>query len=256
MGIDHQYFLQAIHLWKILKNQSLRRLKSSHGYQFKHVSFLKQESYPFLCDASDRLQVPGAIAGPQLGDAAHRLVKNTLNIKLNNTSRGFLEQPPAHHTTNRFRAAGPSRYERYDGENTNGYYGQPNHHGVMARPRYPFTSNGGQNDRHNFRTQFRSQHQEQSYNVKAGFSALTMEEGVRPRSSRLPNSGPINLEPRFVQNMGRPVPPPKWITKAPPANEMYSRHQEAASGAVPYDKQTKVYQVKKQEPQDTPDCGN
>ncbi|XP_057425377.1 5'-3' exoribonuclease 4-like isoform X2 [Lotus japonicus] len=203
-----------------------------------------------------RLQVPGAIAGPQLGDAAHRLVKNTLNIKLNNTSRGFLEQPPAHHTTNRFRAAGPSRYERYDGENTNGYYGQPNHHGVMARPRYPFTSNGGQNDRHNFRTQFRSQHQEQSYNVKAGFSALTMEEGVRPRSSRLPNSGPINLEPRFVQNMGRPVPPPKWITKAPPANEMYSRHQEAASGAVPYDKQTKAYQVKKQEPQDTPDCGN
>src|ERR1044072_5812223 len=185
------------------------------------MSLCKKPSLTFLCNASDRPQVPGAIAGFQLGEAAHRLVKNSLNIKLNNTSHGVLEQPPVHHTMNRPRSGGPSRYENYHGENTIGYHGQPNHHGAMARPRYPFSSNGGLNDRQNFRIQYRSQHQEQTHNVNAGFSDLTMEEGGRPRSSRLPNSGPINLDPRIMQNMGRPIPPPKWITKVPPINEMY-----------------------------------
>ncbi|XP_028221826.1 5'-3' exoribonuclease 4-like isoform X3 [Glycine soja] len=197
--------------------------------------------------ARERLQVPGAIAGSQLGEAAHRLVKNTLNIKSNNTSHGLLEQPPVHHTMNRHRSAG---YGKYYGENISGYYGQYNHHGI-TRPKY-----GGQNDRQNLKIQDRLHNQEQFHNTKSEFVALTMEEGERPRSSRLPNSRPVtNLQPRFMQNMDPSIPPPKWMTRTPPMNGMHTRHQEAALGPATHDKQTKkVYQVKTRQP-DTPEYG-
>ncbi|WJX19421.1 5'-3' exoribonuclease 4 [Trifolium repens] len=218
----------------------------------------------------ERSQVPGAITGSQLGEAAHRLVKNSLNIKWNNTSHGLLEQPPHRHTTNRFQSAGPSGYGKYYGENTNSYHGEHNHHSIMARDRYPISSNGGQMDRRNFRIQDRSRHQEQFQNVKSGFSALTMEEGSRPKPSRLPSSGPptnieiqfvqntgpprppptsgppTNIEPQFMQNTGPPRPPPNWNNKAS-MNGMYTRRQE-----VPHHKQVKkVYQVKTRLPQET-----
>lgn len=210
----------------------------------------------FLFVTSDRPLAPGAIAGSQLGEAAHRLVKNSLNIKLNNN--GSWEQPPVHRTMNRLQSAGSSGYGNYYGENRNGYHVEYNHHVTMTRPTYPFSSNGGQIDRQNFRMQDRSWRQEQFQNVNTGFSALTIEEGVRPRPSRLPNYGiTTNLEPRFVQHMGPPITPQKWNSKAPPRNEMYMRRQEAAVGAVSHDKRTKkVYQVKTRLPHDTPEYGN
>ncbi|KAI4350037.1 hypothetical protein L6164_010564 [Bauhinia variegata] len=215
----------------------------------------------------ERPQVPGAIAGPQLGEAAHRLVKNTLNIKLN-MSPGLLEQPfqniPGHHTTNRFRSPGPSGYGKYYGEETSYNNGPYNNH--QGRPRFPISSNIGQNDRHYFRIQDRSQYQENFHNVKGGFSALTMEEGARSAVAskpppmmlpRTPNSGiATNLSQHFVQNIGPPIPPPKWITKEPAMNGMYVRHQEGGFGGV-YDKQVKkVYQVKTRHPQDMSEYGD
>ncbi|XP_058754260.1 5'-3' exoribonuclease 4-like isoform X1 [Vicia villosa] len=205
----------------------------------------------------ERPQLPGAITGFQLGEAAHRLVKNSLNIKLNNTSHVLAEQPPVRHTVNRFQSAGPSGYGTYSRENTNSYYGEYNHHGVMTRHRNPVSSNGGHIDRQNFRIQDRSRHQEQLQNVNNGFSSLTMEEGSRPTPSRQSISRPTtNFEPRYVQNTGPPTPHPKWNTKAP-INGIYTRHQETAYGAVPRDKPAKkVYQVKTRLPQETPDYGN
>ena len=189
-------------------------------------------------DASHRPQIPGAKAGSELGEAAHRFVKNTLNIKSNNRSHGLLEQPPVHHTMNRLRSAG---YGKYYGENASGYNGQHNHHGVMTTPKY-----GGHNDRQNFKVRDRLQREEQFHNMKTELSALTMEERERPRSLRLPSSRPItNLQPRLVQNTDPSIPPPKWMTKPQPMNGMPARHQEAASGPTIHDKQTKkVYQVK------------
>ncbi|XP_073222985.1 5'-3' exoribonuclease 4-like isoform X2 [Cicer arietinum] len=203
----------------------------------------------------ERPQVPGAITGSQLGEAAHRLVKNTLNIKWSNTSHGGYDGEYNHHGIKS--PSGPSGYGKYYGENTNSYYGEYNHHGIMTRHRYPSSSSGGQMDRQNFRIQDRPRHQEQFQNVKNGFSALTMEEGSRPKPPRLPISGPTtNLEPRFGQNTVRPIPPPKWNNKAP-VNGMYTRRQETSFGAGPHDKKMKkVYQVKTRVPQVTPDCGN
>ncbi|XP_057439452.1 5'-3' exoribonuclease 4-like isoform X2 [Lotus japonicus] len=210
----------------------------------------------------ERQEVPGAIAGPQLGEAAHRLVKNSLNVKLNNTAYGMVEPNPM----NRLRPAGASGSGKYYGDDTGGgYYGHQyyNQQGMITRPRY----NGGQNDRQNFRIQERSQYHEQFHNMKTGFSALTMNEGVRPRSSavpsprgppmilsRVPNSG-HTAQQQFVQNTGPPIPPPNWITRAPDTNGIYPTYQEAALGAA-YDKHAKVYQVKTRQPQDMPEYGN
>ncbi|KAG4913993.1 hypothetical protein JHK84_054442 [Glycine max] len=215
-------------------------------------------------------QVHGAMAGPQLGEAAHRLVKNSLNIKSNNMPYGSPEQFPGHHAMNRLRSAGPSGYGKYYVEDKSGYYGQQNNHqGMITRPRYPVSSNGGNNEKQNFRIQDRSQHHEQYYNGRTGFHTMTMEEGARPRPyavpsprtqvvmlSRSPNSGPTtNGQHQFVQNMGPPIPPPNWITRAPDTNGIYAWHQETALGGA-YDKQhIKVYQAKTRQPQDMPDEG-
>ncbi|KAK7269240.1 hypothetical protein RIF29_21960 [Crotalaria pallida] len=199
----------------------------------------------------ERPQLPGAIVGCQLGEAAHCLIKNTLNIKLNTnscTSHELLEQPPGHHITNRLQSAGPSGYGKYYGENTNGYYRQHNQQGAMIRPRYPTLSNGMQNYRQSYRIQDRSLHQEQYHNVNTEFSALTLEEGMKTRPSRLPNYRPTtNPRRQFVQNTGPPRPPPKVITKAPALSGMYTRRQETVSDRAGYGKQMKVYQVKTQQ---------
>ncbi|KAK8468744.1 hypothetical protein PHAVU_006G099200 [Phaseolus vulgaris] len=219
----------------------------------------------------ERPQLHGAMAGPQLGEAAHRLVKNSLNIKPNNAPYGFPEQLPGHHAMNRgLRSAGPSGPGKHYAEDTSGYYGHHyNHQGMITRPRYPVSSNGGHNDKQNFRIQDRSQHHEQQYyNGRTGFYTLTMEEGPRPRPhavpppktpvvmlSRPPNSGPTtNLQQQFL---GPPIPPPKWITRAPDTNGIYARHQEVAIGGAYDNKQMKkVYQVRSRQPQDMPEYGN
>lgn len=223
-----------------------------------------------MCDACDRQQLHGAMAGHQLGEAAHRLVKNSLNIKPNNAPHGFPEQLPGHHAMNRgLRSAGPSGPGKYYAEDTSGYYGHHyNHQGMITRPRYPVSSNGGHIDKQNFRIQDRSQHHEQQYyNGRTGFYTLTVEEGPRPRPyavpppktpvvllSRPPNSGPTtNPQQQFV---GPPVPPPKWITRAPDTNGIYAHQEVAIGGAYDNKHMKKVYQVRSRQPQDVPEYGN
>ncbi|CAK8544737.1 unnamed protein product [Lathyrus sativus] len=220
--------------------------------------------------ARERQHVPGAIAGPQLGEAAHRLVRNSLQFN-NNTPYGLPDQFQGHHTMNKVRPTGASGSGRYYGEESNNYYGQNySPQGIMTRPRFPMSSNGWQNDRQNIRIQDRSQYYEQFHNMKTGFHALTMDEGVKPRSSVAPspkipammlmrpqNSGhTTNLQSQFVQNIGPPIPPPNWISKAPDMDGIYAMHQEAGLGGA-YDKPIKkVYQIKTRNPQDMPEQGN
>ncbi|KAM3705174.1 hypothetical protein ACB098_03G060200 [Castanea mollissima] len=206
----------------------------------------------------ERPQVPGAIAGPSLGEAAHRLVKNTLNIN---------------YTVNRPRPAGPSGYQRGFTEDPNYYHGHHNNFpGMVARPRFNVASNGLQGERQNLRTQDRLQYPDQIRNLRTGVSALAIEVSVRTRppavmsprptammSPRMPNLGnSTNLPNQFVENMGAPpTPPPKWINKAPAANGgMHIRQQETASWGTCEKQVKKVYQVKTRSPQDMPDSGD
>ncbi|XP_017977359.1 PREDICTED: 5'-3' exoribonuclease 4 isoform X1 [Theobroma cacao] len=227
----------------------------------------------------DRPRVPGAIVGPQLGEAAHRLVKNTLNIKSNGSSSGWGEQPPIfnisnnyssirprpagpsgyergffddpnHYYSSRPRPAGPPGYERGYGDNLN-YYGQYNNpQGIMGNPRHP-SSNGMQSIRNNFRAQDRLQNQERHHDLGTAMSALTLDGSAKGRahvemSSQMPNSGyPQNLGHRSEQNSGAlPKPPTKWINKPVNVNTGTYLKQENAS-SVAYEKQMKkVYQIK------------
>ncbi|XWS64655.1 hypothetical protein CRYUN_Cryun05aG0021600 [Craigia yunnanensis] len=175
----------------------------------------------------DRPRVPGAIVGPQLGEAAHRLVKNTLNFKSNGSSSGLFEQPPffnissnytsirprpagpsgyergffddpSHYYSSQKRAAGPSGYEKGYGDGPN-YYGHYNHpQGIMGNSRHP-SSNGMQVKRNNFRAQDRLPNQDHYHDLRTGMSALTFEGSGRGRahaemSSRVTNS-------RYSQNL-------------------------------------------------------
>lgn len=65
----------------------------------------------------DRPPVTGAVSGPSLGEAAHRLIRNTLNIKTTGLHDGVMGQKAhqtsvGHYTTNRPRPAGPFSYGR------------------------------------------------------------------------------------------------------------------------------------------------
>ncbi|MED6161127.1 5'-3' exoribonuclease 4, partial [Stylosanthes scabra] len=180
----------------------------------------------------ERPQVSGAIAGSQLGEAAHRLVRNSLNIKLNNIS----QQHASHHTINNLQSAGSSGHGKHYPESTDGYNGQYNHQGIMTRPKYPISSNEG--GRQNFRALDRLQ-QKPFHNLKTGFSAMTIEEEARTRTSG-PTANPQH------QHMGLR----KWSPKTSIMNGKYTG--PAASG-----KQMKVvYQVKMRQHHDKPEDGN
>ncbi|CAN1272059.1 5'-3' exoribonuclease 4 [Linum perenne] len=162
----------------------------------------------------DRHQVPGAMAGPQLGEAAHRLVKNSLNIRSNH---GIPQQPllSSNHVSNRGRMM-PAPYG--NGSDPNYRYGQYNNQqpSPTARPRHPFPSNGVQGgpSRHNL------SHNDKSRDLRMGMSGLTLDENIpaRPQPAvqllqRIPNSGYPQTP---IESSGPlPSPPTKWINNPP-----------------------------------------
>ncbi|XP_021669353.2 5'-3' exoribonuclease 4 isoform X2 [Hevea brasiliensis] len=190
----------------------------------------------------ERPQVPRGIAGPLLGEAAHRLVKNTLNIRPNGSSSRYFEQPPYRNIPgnpmfNRPRPAGPSGNERSYNYDPNYYYGHyGNQQGLMSNPRFSPISNGMPGNRHNFKTQDRVQYPEQYHDIKSGISALTVEENVRSRPpvvilQRVPNTGSnSNMHHQVEQNIGPlPSPPTKWIFRPAGDAETNFRQEKGAS---------------------------
>ncbi|KAK1297180.1 5'-3' exoribonuclease 4 [Acorus calamus] len=128
--------------------------------------------------ARDRRPVPGAISGPLLGVAAHRLVRNTLQIKSHNNggASGLLEMPNRNgppYFQNKSRPAGLV-------PDTN-YY---NHMNYNARA---FTTNHRpasvyNEARQNFRTQERFGSQEQNYALEREISTLKIQDRRRPQN--------------------------------------------------------------------------
>lgn len=210
-----------------------------------------------------------------LGEAAHRLLKNTLNMKPANTSFGILSQTPyrnmhSNHLVNRPRPAGPSGYEKGFNGDSNYHFGRyDNSQGEISSPQF-LSPNNLQGNRQNFRAQDRSTFQEQYRNLKTTeqnirvqdrlpyqgqfselsteMSALTIEEGVRAkqpavRASRMPTTADaMNTNNQFAQNKSPPAPPSKWIEKQATGNAGIS------VSAGTYEKtMKKVYQVKMQQ---------
>ncbi|XP_043691265.1 5'-3' exoribonuclease 4-like isoform X2 [Telopea speciosissima] len=174
----------------------------------------------------ERPLVPRAISGPLLGEAAHRLLKNTLQIKANTaTSSALLDAPLKRNfhnqMVNRPWPARPSGYERgfpQDLNYYNAHYNPPR--GTITSSRTGPNFHEMQGNRQNFRAQDGQSYQEQ-YNLNTGLAAVTIEEGVRS----WPHNGVQNAEysPNLHQstdwNLGSPpLPPTNWIDRQRPRN--------------------------------------
>ncbi|GMP40802.1 hypothetical protein CsSME_00011118 [Camellia sinensis var. sinensis] len=198
----------------------------------------------------DRPPILGSISGPRLGEAAHRLLKNTLNLKPNhnNYSESFQQTPyrnsqSNHVIINRPRAAGPSGYGRGFIDNSSPYYGNYNNpRAITGPPRSAPSQYEFQGNRQNIKAQDRYS--------RAGMSALTIDE-VRTRPQAMmslmtPNSGQLpNNGNQFVQNMASlPSPPPKWINRPPSSSGLYYDQQQKSTASTYEAQVKKVYQVK------------
>lgn len=162
----------------------------------------------------------GTLSGHVLGEAAHRLVKNSLQLKSNNAVR-LLDKPwgNAAPCVNKPRPAGPSGYERGFMEDKDYYrsstYNPPicNIRGFSNSRPFQFASDF-QGYRQNFGMQ-KSNYQNHE-NTSTGISNLTIEEGPRFQShARMPNCRCWPNHQRHIQNAGPPPPllPLNWIDK-------------------------------------------
>ncbi|KAK9073638.1 hypothetical protein SSX86_007962 [Deinandra increscens subsp. villosa] len=138
---------------------------------------------------NNRPQVPGAIHGNMLGEAAHRLIKNSLNIKSSSNSPGLNDQSQYRNfpstnlqMQNRPRPAGPVGRGRSYNHDPNHYNGYPNPRGQTPRPRFgPSPPNHLQTNRQNIKLQDSYTYQDQYRDIRNGMAGLTMGSGVRNR---------------------------------------------------------------------------
>lgn len=229
-----------------------------------------------------RPQVSGAISGPTLGAAAHRLVKSSLQNNFSGNGRSFdMSDRSYSYMVAKPRPAGPLGYERGFQE-TNSYYNYsgPNPRAPSnSRPVHLFSEN--QSSRHNFRTE-RMNPQDLSYNLQTGMSSLAIEEGANYRSHPRTQSAGFytnHQQPRLVssqqQQLQSPGPPPSlpptnWIDRQPSIGYAGGFSKQYISSRVIYDKQPqqiqqqqvqqqqpvyKVYRVKSQVPESPSDIG-
>ncbi|XP_077247795.1 exoribonuclease 4 [Tasmannia lanceolata] len=216
--------------------------------------------------ARERPQVPRAISGPLLGEAAHRLLKNSLQFKPNHNNAGFFDHPyenAPNNMTNRPRPAGPSGYERGFTQDQNYYHGYQNHRAVLNSSRSSPSISEVQGNRQNPRgAHQRLPPQEQYHNLGAGMSNLKNEEGARLRpqygmAPRIPNAIYWQNQQQPIQNAGPPPwPPINWIDK-PLINSagIYFTPETVTPGG--YEKQMrKVYQVRSPAPQNPSDSSS
>ncbi|GMG99626.1 hypothetical protein Nepgr_001466 [Nepenthes gracilis] len=208
-----------------------------------------------------RPQVPGAISGPQLGKAAHRLVKNTLNIKHSDSSPEWLDHTPrqnftGNHIVNRLRPSGPSGYERGYYDDINHYYGYHNANRLVGLSRFP--PHDIRSNRHNTKAQYWLSHKDDLRDIRVAMSSMTVD-GVAtrppgPMRPRIPNTDHFpNMQNHFASN-GRslPAPPMKWIRPRSGNNSVHGQQQEEV-----HEKLVKqVYQVKNRGPEGPADSAS
>ncbi|PKA59751.1 5'-3' exoribonuclease 4 [Apostasia shenzhenica] len=175
--------------------------------------------------ARERPQVSGAISGLLLGEAAHRLVKNSLQIKAN--SAGLLDTPYNKKNPYFTSKPQPARPLGFEGgfDNPNYYQNTNYYHQHMHNPRgfsnsRPVQLTSERQKSKNNRVNEIFSHQYQYYNYETGMSDLTLQDGptLRHQPRVAPNAGFwLNQPPPPIQNVGPPPPQPpaNWIGRLP-----------------------------------------
>ncbi|KAL9669483.1 hypothetical protein QQ045_007030 [Rhodiola kirilowii] len=125
----------------------------------------------------DRSYGNGSLSGRSLGQAAHRMVNHSLNMKPNGSSRGVQQSyghPRGSYTVNNPRPAGPYWYD-------NGFqqadYSRGHYHQALGRnPNFSVYPNHLQGYRPNLKIKDRSLHQEEYGNLQNGMTSLKLDE--------------------------------------------------------------------------------
>lgn len=201
-----------------------------------------------------RQPVPRALNGPQFGEAAHRLLSTTLNIKpIYNNYSGQWDQAPYSSAlnnrmsiNNRSRPVGHSEFGRGFNEDPNRYYGNLHNNYVTNRVRPAGPSGHSRNysedtsnslslkespiSRQNHRVEDWCVNKEQNHGLlSAGVSALTIEKNGNNShalvSTRVSNSEQLpKTGNQFPQDIGPPpLPPANWINKKPIVTGLYEK---------------------------------
>ncbi|KAL5219105.1 hypothetical protein ABZP36_019789 [Zizania latifolia] len=170
----------------------------------------------------ERHQVSGALSGCVLGEAAHRLVKNSLQIKTGN-SAGLLDMayrgvPPGR--GNRPRPAGPLGYERGFVEN---HYHMPR---SVPNSRPQFFSDA-QGNRQNVKMLERPNSRSHDDTILAGMSRLTIQEGPEVHQNNRTKN------PRFLPNQPHPSQHAGFPPQGPMQNFNFTPQRPAQYAGFP-----------------------
>ncbi|KAK8918901.1 5'-3' exoribonuclease 4 [Platanthera zijinensis] len=185
--------------------------------------------------ARERPQLPGTISGLLLGEAAHRLVKNSLQIKAN--SAGLLDTPynrKKSYFATKERPAGPFHAE--------GGFQNPNFYPYHLHDPRGFSNPrpGHINETHNTRNNFGVHEQfnpQDPYIIATEMSYLSLQAGPSNRLQQQiePNFGFWRNQQPPIQNVEPPppLPPANWVDRYSgvvytPAigNQMLSHHRQ------------------------------
>lgn len=162
----------------------------------------------------DRPQVHGALSGSVLGEAAHRLVKNSLQIK-SGSSAGLLDMPyrgAPYGPGNRPRPAGPLGYER--GFVDNPYLAHMSRSAPNPRPQF---FGEAQTNRPNVRILERPNTRSHDGGINSGMSKLAIQDGPRMhQNNRTQNSGYFPNQPHPNNYAGFPPQRPMQNTNFTP----------------------------------------
>ncbi|CAL4944836.1 unnamed protein product [Urochloa decumbens] len=183
----------------------------------------------------ERPQVSGALSGSLLGQAAHRLVKNSLQIK-SGSAAGLLDMPyrgAPYGPGNRPRPAGPLGYERGFVDNSN--------HAQMSRSvpnSHPQFFGDTQANRQPMRILERPNSRSHEAGIRASMSKLTIHEAPRPhQNNRVQNSGYWPNQPHPNHYAGPPPQRPmqniSFTPQRPMQNISFTPQRPFQTGGFP-----------------------